>query len=213
MNNKLPLEITADFDNFKNGLVNRILNNYEDTVERQQAIDKIADITLPQVIKNNSFCKEVLPILWDANPPQNERDYCNDSPSVYIRIIGGFNKELKVRSYFHGNSKGNQIKGRLLQSEVDKITDDNRIDVIKESAAREVIEESNIQLEFINDNLCILNIYNNVINGTYEIVNNNKINITLSPNSYELLKQSFYDNFEEHKTFMENTGEISGIIL
>ena len=76
MNKNTQLEISSDFDKFKLGLVNRIIHNYEDTVERQQAIDKIPDITIEQAIKRNAFCKEILPILWDATPPQNEKDYC-----------------------------------------------------------------------------------------------------------------------------------------
>jgi ribosomal protein L4 len=61
MNNTTQLEITSDFERFKIGLVNRIINNYEDTVERQQAIDKIPDITIEQAeIINNSIKKPYL---------------------------------------------------------------------------------------------------------------------------------------------------------
>ena len=216
MNNKSQLEISSDFDKFKFGLVNRIIHNYEDTVERQQAIDKIPDITIEQAIKRNAFCKEILPILWDATPPQNEKDYCHISQTVYVRIMCGYNKELKVKCYFHGNNKGNPIKGHLFQSEIDKITPENINDVIKEAASREVLEESNIKLDFIDDTVCSLNIYDNNIIGNYEMINNdNKHNITiyLSSTNYELLKKSFNDNLEEHQQFMENTGEISGLIL
>jgi hypothetical protein len=215
--NKLinKIEIRSNFDKFKIGLINRIINNYENTDERQQTIDKIPNVTITQAIKQNAFCKEILPILWDATPPQNEKDYCYNSHTVYIRIISK-NKELRVRSYFHGNINGNPIKGKLLQSEVNKITTDNIITVIKESASREVLEESNIKLEFIDDTTCSLNIYNNIITGNYEInSNNDKHNVTihLSSNNYQLLKKSFHDNLEEHKIFMENTGEISGLLL
>jgi len=50
---------------------------------------------------------------------------------------------------------------------------------------------------------------------TLLISNDNKHNITinLSSNNYELLKKCFNDNLEQHRTFMENTGEISGLIL
>ena len=215
MNNKSQLEISSDFDKFKIGLVNRIINNYEDTIERQQAIDKIPDITIEQAIKRNAFCKEILPILWDATPPQNEKDYCHISQTVYVRIMCGY-KELKVKCYFHGNNKGNPIKGHLFQSEIDKITLKNINDVIKEASSREVLEESNIKLNFIDDKICSLNIYDNNIIGNYEMINNdNKHNITiyLSSTNYELLKKSFNDNLEEHQQFMENTGEISGLIL
>ena len=37
--------------------------------------------------------------------------------------------------------------------------------------------------------------------------------IKLSSNNYKLLKECFNNNLEKHKTFMENTGEISGLIL
>jgi len=219
MNNTTQLEITSDFERFKIGLVNRIINNYEDTVERQQAIDKIPDITIEQAIKRNAFCKESLPILWNATPPQNEKDYCYNSQTVYVRILDAdsrYNKELKVKCYFHGGFRGNPIKGNLFQSEMDKITSKNIIDIIKEAASREVLEETNIKLNFIDNAVCSLNIYNNNIIGNYDVIsNNNKHNITihLSSTNYELLKKSFNDNLEEHQKFMENTGEISGIIL
>lgn len=219
MNNTTQLEITSDFEQFKIGLVNRIINNYEDTVERQQAIDKIPDITIEQAINRNAFCKECLPILWNAKPPQNEKDYCYNSQTVYVRILDAdsrYNKELKVKCYFHGGVRGNPIKGNLFQSEMDKITSKNIIDIIKEAASREVLEETNIKLNFIDHAVCSLNIYDNNIIGNYDVIsNNNKHNITiyLSSKNYELLKKSFNDNLEEHQKFMENTGEISGIIL
>jgi len=217
--NKTQLEITSDFDNFKIGFVNRIINNYQATYERQQVIDKIPGVTIEQAVKHNAFCKEILPILWNANPPQNEKDYCYDSKTVHITIFeigGGYTNQLRVKSYFHGNSRGNPIKGKMLQSEIDKITDDNIIDIIQESAAREVLEESNIKLKFIDDYLCSLDVYNNIIICDYEItIDYNKYNIVirLSTNNYELLKECFRDNLEEHQKFMENTGEISGLLL
>jgi len=216
MYNNAQLVIRSDFDKFKIGLINRILNNYENTDERQQAIDKIPEVTIEKAIKDNAFCKEILPILWDATPPQNEKDYCYNSQTVNVRIFGGYNKELRVKCYFHGGIKGNPIKGHLLQSEIDKITADNILTVIKEAASREVLEESNMQLEFINENICSFHLYNNVVIGNYEIITNNdkhNVIIRLSSNNYEALKKSFLDNLEEHKTFMENTGEISGFIL
>jgi hypothetical protein len=216
MNNKFQLEINSDFEKFKIGLINRIINNYENTYEREQTINKIPDVRIVQAIKQNAFCKDILPILWDATPQQNEKDYCHTSQTVYIRIISGYNKELRVRSYFHGNIKGNPIKGRLLQSEVDKINSDNMINVIKEASSREVLEETNIKLEFIDDNLCLLNLYDNIIDCNYEIISNytkHNITINLSPNNYELLKKCFNDNLEEQQKFMENSGEISGLIL
>lgn len=218
-NNKYQLEITSDFEKFKIGFSNRLLRNYEDTPEREKAVTKISDVTIEQAIKRNAFCKEILPILWDADPPQNEKDYCYNSQTVYVRIIDADsrnNKELKVKCYFHGGVRGNPIKGHLFQSEVDKITGDNIIDVIKETGAREVMEETNIKLEFIDDVTCCLNVYNNNIMGKYDIIignNKHNINIVLSSKNYTLLKNSFYENLEEHKIFMENTGEISGLIL
>ena len=216
MINQPKLEIISNFDKFKIGLVNRIINNYENTHERQEAIDKISDVRIVQAIKQNAFCKDILPILWDAIPQQNEKDYCHTSQTVYVRIISGFNKELRVRSYFHGNLKGNPIKGRLLQSEVDKINSDNIINVIKEASSREVLEESNIKLEFVDDNICLLNLYDTIIDCNYEIISNDTkhyVTIHLSSNNFELLKNCFNDNLEQHRTFMENTGEISGLIL
>lgn len=219
MNTLNQLEITSDFEQFKIGFINRLINNYEETPERQLAIDKIPDVTIDQAIKRNAFCKEILPILWNATPPQNEKDYCYNSQTVYVRIIDADsrnNKELKVKCYFHGGVRGNPIKGHLFQSEVDKITGDNIIDVIKETGAREVMEETNIKLEFIDDVTCFLNVYNNNIMGKYDIIignNKHNINIVLSSKNYTLLKNSFYENLEEHKIFMENTGEISGLIL
>ena len=217
MNNQL--EITSNFEQFKIGFINRLVNNYEDTSERQLAIDKTPDITIDQAIRRNAFCKEILPILWDAVPPQNEKDYCYNSQTVYVRILDAgsrYNKELKVKCYFHGGIRGNPIKGHLLQSEMNKITTDNIVDVVKEAAIREVVEETNIKLEFIDHDTCSLNLYNNIIMGNYEIVignNKHNINIALSSNNYTLLKNCLNDNLEEHKTFMENTGEISGLIL
>ena len=78
------------------------------------------------------------------------------------------------------------------------------------------MEETNIKLDFIDNTLCLLNLYNNTIMGNYEImIGNNKhtITINLTTNNYALLKNCFNDNFEEHKIFMENTGEISGLVL
>jgi len=221
MNNNMnnQLEITSNFEQFKIGFINRLINNYEDTNERQLAIDKTPDVTIEQAIRRNAFCKEILPILWDATPPQNEKDYCYNSQTIYVRILDAgsrYNKELKVKCYFHGGMRGNPIKGHLFQSEIDKITADSIIDVIKEAAIREVVEETNIKLEFIDHNVCSLNLYNNTIMGNYEIVigdNKHTVTITLSSNNYALLKRSFQDNLEVHKIFMENTGEISGLIL
>ena len=217
--NTPQLEITSDFENFKIGFINRIINNYEDTYERQRAIDKIPSVTIEQAIHNNAFCKEILPILWDATPPQNEKDYCCNSKTVLVYIFEkgcGYNRLLRVKSYFHGNIRGNPIKGKMLKSEVDKIRNDNIEDVVKESASREVLEEANIKLDFVDDYNCSLSLYNNIIIGYYEITNDyNKhhIVIQLSTNNYELLKKCFRDNLEEHKKFMENTGEISGLLL
>jgi hypothetical protein len=213
--NKKQLEIKSDFDKFKIGLTNRIINNYEHTNERNLVIDKIKDIKLEQAIKNNIICKEIFPILWDATPPQNEKNYCYNSQTIFVRIMCNDNEELKVRSYFHGNLKGNSIKGCFLQSEINDAI--NNIDnAIKEAARREVLEESNIILLFIDDNSCSLNIYDNIIVANYKIItNNNKhiMTIRLTLDNYELLKECFTNNLEKHKTFMENTGEISGLIL
>ncbi len=221
MNNNMnnQLEITSNFEQFKIGFINRLVNNYEDTSERQLAIDKTPDVTIEQAIRRNAFCKEILPILWDAVPPQNEKDYCYNSYTVYVRILDAGsrqNKELKVKCYFHGGIRGNPIKGHILQSEMDKINADNIVDVVKEAAIREVVEETNIKLEFIDHETCSLNLYNNIIMGNYEVVigyNKHNINIVLSSNNYTLLKECFQNNLEEHKTFMENTGEISGLVL
>ena len=216
MNTITQLEITSDFDKFKIGLVNRITKNYENTIERQLVIDKIPNVTIMQAIKHNAFCKEILPILWDAKPPQDEKDYCYNSQTVCINIISEYNKELRVKSYFHGNIKGNPIKGQFLQSEINKITSDNIIDIVKETAIREIQEESNIKLIFSDNVMCLLNLYNTKIIGNYKIIIDNKkhnIIIKLSNKNYKLLKKCFYDNLEEHKTFMENTGEISALIL
>ena len=112
--------------------------------------------------------------------------------------------------------RGNPIKGHLLQSEIDKITADNIHTVVKEAASREVLEESNMKLEFINDNVCSFDVYNTIIIGNYEIISNNdkhSVSIRLSSNNYEALKKCFADNLEEHQRFMENTGEISGFVL
>ena len=217
------LEIKSNFNKFKIGLTNRILNNYEDTTERQQAIDKITDITLEQAINNNIICKEIFPILWDAIPPQNEKNYCYKSQTIYVRIMcenSGNNTnntkdELKVRSYFHGNLKGNPIKGCFLQSEINNAVN-NINNAIKDAACREVLEESNIKLLFIDNNSCSLDIYDNIIIANYEIITNNDkhtMTIKLTSDNYKLLKQIFNNNLEKHKTFMENTGEISGLIL
>lgn len=211
---KKELEIKSDFNKFKVGLVNRIINNYENTIERQQAIDKIKDIKLEQAIKNNIICKEIFPILWDASPPQNEKNYCYNSQTIFVRIICA-NNELRVRSYFHGNLKGNPIKGCFLQSEINNAIN-NINNAIKEAACREVLEESNIKLLFIDDNLCSLEIYDNIIIANYSIITNNDkhtMTIKLTSDNYKLLQQTFNDNLEKHKTFMENTGEISGLIL
>ena len=88
-------------------------------------------------------------------------------------------------------------------------------EVVKETASREVMEETNIKLDFIDDSTCSLTLYNIIIIGNYELFasNTHHVNIALSSNNYELLKRCFINNLEEHKTFMENTGEISGIVL
>lgn len=210
------LEIKAEFNKFKIGLTNRIMNNYENTYERILVINKIKDITLEEAVKDNIICKEIFPILWDAKPPQNEKNYCYKSQTIYVRIIcNDTNEELKVRSYFHGNLKGNPIKGCFLQSEINDAI--NNIDnAIKDAACREVLEESNIKLLFIDDNSCSLEIYDNIIIANYQIITNNDkhtMTINLSSDNYKLLKQTFNNNLKKHKTFMENTGEISGLIL
>ena len=209
------LEIRSNFDNFKVGLVNRVINNYKDTDERQQVIHLISDVTFEQASNKNAFCQDVLPILWDAK--QDESDFCHNSQMVYTHIRGGFNKELKVRSYFYGNIKGNPIKGNFNQHEVNKMSSDNEnlVEIIKECGSREVLEESNIKLEFIDDHVCSLNIYNTIILGEYTIISGKKhnININISSTNYKVLQICFYNNLEEHKTFMENTGEISGLIV
>ena len=217
------LEIKSDFNKFKIGLVNRIINNYEDTNERTLVIKKIKDIKLEQAVKDNIICKEIFLILWDATPPQNEKNYCYKSQTIYVRIMcenSGNNTnntkdELKVRSYFHGNLKGNPIKGCFLQSEINDAVN-NINNAIKDAACREVLEESNIKLLFIDDNSCSLDIYDNIIIANYKIITNNDkhtMTINLSSDNYKLLKQIFNNNLEKHKTFMENTGEISGLIL
>jgi len=192
MNNHL--EITSDFEQFKIGFINRLINNYEDTIERQLAIDKTPDVTIDQAIRRNAFCKEILPILWDAVPSQNEKDYCYDSHTVYVHILNvgsRYKKELKVKCYFHGGVRGNPIKGHLLQSEMEKITANSIIDVIKEAAIREVVEETNIRLDFIDHTMCSLKLYDNIIMGNYEVVIGNTkhyINIALLSNNYTLLQ-------------------------
>ena len=90
------------------------------------------------------------------------------------------------------------------------------LNIVKETAIREVLEESNIKLNFSDDVMCLLNLYNTKIIGNYQIIIGNKkhnIIIKLSNKNYKLLKKCFYDNLEEHRTFMENTGEISALIL
>lgn len=216
--NHAQLEIKSDFNNFKVGLINRICNNYENTPERHQAIQNLEHVKMIQAVQNNVLCKEILPILWNATPPQNEKDYCDNSHMIYVHMMSDCNKELKVRSYFYGNIKGNPIKGGFLQSEVEQITSDNIINIIKQASSREILEESNIKLSFNDDKTCTLNIYNNIIIGKYEIKESktdskHHVTIRLSCDDYELLKQTFIDNLEEHKIFMENTGEISGLIL
>jgi hypothetical protein len=79
---------------------------------------------------------------------------------------------------------------------MDKITSKNMIDIIKEAASREVLEETNIKLNFIDHSACSLNIYDNHIIGNYDAIrNNNKHNITiyLSSTNYELLHAILFD--------------------
>ena len=62
----------------------------------------------------------------------------------------------------------------------------------------------------------MLNLYDTIIDCNYEIISNDtkhNVTINLSSNNYEVLKKCFNDNLEQHRTFMENTGEISGLIL
>ena len=217
-NNISQIEIRSGFEQFKVGLTNRITNNYQDTNERKLVIDLIPNVSFEQATKRNAFCQDILPILWDAS--QDEKDYCHNSQTIFARISGGFNKELRVRSYFYGSGAGNVIKGSFLQSEIDKITsnNDNIVDVVKECAQREVFEETNIKIEFIDDLVCSLNIYNIIITGHYKIrtgkhIYKHNVNIHLTSSNYKLLQKCFYDNLEEHKIFMENTGEISALIV
>ena len=58
----------------------------------------------------------------------------------------------------------------------------------------------------------MLNIYLG-INEINTNVNKHNVTIQLTCLDYELLKQIFIDNLEEQKKFMENSGEISGLIL
>ena len=229
------IDIRADFDNFKTGLVERLMTKYKNTDERQFAIDKIAETNINQAVKANVFCKEILPILWFASPPQNEADYCPNSQSIFVRIMceTRCNKELKVRSYFNGNIRGNPIKGGFLQSEFDKIEVEGLIPIIKKAAIREVAEESGIKLIFDDANtyssarpeensICSLNIYNKKFTCNYDIKENimdkygdfkHHITIHISCHDYDLLKKTIYDNQYQQKIFMEKTGEISGIVL
>jgi hypothetical protein len=92
------------------------------------------------------------PILWDVTPPQNEKNYCYKSQTIFVRIICA-NNELKVRSYFHGNP----IKGCFLQSEITNAIN-NINNAIKEAACREVLEESNIKLSSDNYKLLKKNV-------------------------------------------------------
>ena len=229
------IDIRADFDNFKNGFIERLVTKYRDTEERQLVINKIPDINIGQALKNNIFCKEMLPILWYASPPQNEYDYCPNTHSIFVRIMceTRCNKELKVRSYFYGNIRGNSIKGGFLQSELDKIYTHGLRPIIKEAAIREVFEESGIKLTFKKqesaanetddaNGYCSLFVYNREFNCDYFIRENimdkygefkHHVTIKLACSDYDDLKKTVYDNHLLQKAFMEKTGEISGIIL
>ena len=212
------LDIKANFSNFKNGLIERINNKYVSTNESLEAIEKIKPVKMNQAIESNIFCKEILPIMWNAIPPQNEKDYCSEKQTIFVKIGCNpkCNKELKVRSYFHGNIRGNCIKGGFLQSEFDKINIVNINLVIKEVASREVFEETGIKLIFIDENICVLSVYDNEITCQYYIntnINKHYVTIQLTCPDYELLKQIFIDNLDQQKKFMENSGEISGLIL
>ena len=69
---------------------------------------------------------------------------------------------------------------------------------------------------FIDDRTCSLSIYDIMIMGNYEHSFDGVkhiVTIKLSSNNYEILKKCLHDNLEDYKTFMENTGEVSGIIL
>jgi hypothetical protein len=217
------VDIRCNFTKFKYGLIQRLVDNYEDTIERQQAINSIVNARLYQSINFNYFCNDVLPILWKADPPQNEKKYCYNAPSVIVRIMCNCNnKELKVRSYFYGNLKGSPIKGSMNIDEYNNIETLGLNTVIKRTAIREVAEEVGFNLEFIDDEMCKICLYDTSVNGSYKIdkytVNKfdgtkHMVLITLDCNSYDTLKNTISMNYYDQKKFLENTGEISGIVL
>jgi len=221
-NHTPTLEIRADFNNFKNGLISRLNQKYEDTEERELAIVQIGHANIDQAMHVNIFCNKILPIMWNASPPQNEFDYCRISQTIVVHITceTKCNKELKVKSYFYGSSQGKSIKGGFLQSEINLLNELSLTDVVKIVAKREVLEESNINLTFNDDLTGKLNLYNVDIDCKYNIRENvmdkygdfkHHVDIILSCSNYELLKSIIYNNMYQHKLFMEQTGEISGI--
>ena len=217
------VDIRCNFTKFKYGLIQRLVDNYDDTIERKQAINSIVNARLYQSINFNYFCNNVLPILWKADPPQNEKKYCYNAPSVIVRIICDCTKkELKVRSYFYGNLKGSPIKGSMNTDEYNNIENLGLNTIIKKTAIREVAEEVGFNLEFITDDKCKIILYNKEINGLYKINENafnnlddikHIVSITLDCNIYDELKNTINIHYFDQKRFLENTGEISGIIL
>jgi len=220
------LDIRCNFTNFKYGLIQRLVDNYEDTEERQQAINKIVNSRLYQAINFNYFCADVLPVLWHASPPQNEKFYCPDAHSVSVRIMCANcddAKELKVRSYFYGNLKGSAIKGAMNIDEFNSIEKDGIDNVIKKTAAREVFEEVGFQLTFNpDDDNCNISLFDTDIDCKYsmEIFIPNKFNaikhcitIKMACRKYDAMKNIMAMNYFKQKKFLENTGEISGIVL
>ena len=212
------LEISANFYNFKVGLMNRLTNNYNESEEQKFAIESIGPITYNLARQTNAFCTKILPILWNANPPQNEKDYSSEIQRVIINICCScnHNKQLKVKSYFYSRPYGNPIKGSMHQSEINRIQTDGLNNIIKETAIRETFEEVGIKLKFVNDTICSLSLYDQEFNGSYNIINSDtkhSVNINLSCQIYDLIKNIVSINIDQMKSYIENTGEISGILL
>jgi len=218
------LDIRCNFTNFKYGLIQRLVDNYDDTAERQQAINKIVNSRLYQAINFNYFCTDVMPILWYASPPQNEKSYCPTGHSVIVRIVcdGCEDKELKVRSYFYGNLKGTAIKGAMNLDEFNSIDTDGLTNVIKKTAVREVAEEVGFDLTFNEDTTCNISLFDIDVPASYSIEEHvsNKFNaikhcitIRLSCVNYDSIKNILAINYLNQKKFLENTGEISGLVL
>ena len=210
--------IFSDYNEFKEGVIQRVQAKYADTKERENSIKEIKELAYETVQNKkweNQFLKIIETNLWKNG--QNEYDWIDGIETVLININCSCEEHmaLKVLPYFYANFK--IPKGMLNLVENMKKTGDNYDEVMFLGCVRELLEETNIKLSFINQTECSLEVYDNKYEANYSY-NKQKLlkptfNICLSCASYDAMKQTFKANKKQHIVFMESSGEIAAISM